>query len=174
MNSILSKTFSTCSTELLFLIVVISSLNTNKSINPMDVRVFQLKFCTFFMIQYQTILQLFVTYLSLEVSSYRPISLLSNIDEIIEKLIHSRLTEFLGNSLIQIVWVQKQFLHKPCHLNFARKHTESTRWRTICMRDFYRPRKSIWHCKSWYISRKTKPLWYKRYFKWLFHFVSNW
>ena len=30
----------------------------------------------------------------LEVSNYRPISLLSNIDKILEKLIHNRLVEF--------------------------------------------------------------------------------
>ena len=38
----------------------------------------------------------------LEVSNYRPISLLSNIDKIFEKLMHSRLTEFLGGKQISI------------------------------------------------------------------------
>ena len=38
----------------------------------------------------------------LEVSNYRPISLLSNIDKIFEKLMHSRLIEFLE---------EKQILH---------------------------------------------------------------
>ena len=36
----------------------------------------------------------------LEVSNYRPISLLSNIDKIFEKLMHSRLIEFLEEKLI--------------------------------------------------------------------------
>ena len=38
----------------------------------------------------------------LEMSNYRPISLLSNIDKIFEKLMHSRLTEFLGGKQISI------------------------------------------------------------------------
>ena len=38
----------------------------------------------------------------LEVFNYRPISLLSNIDKIFEKLMHSRLTEFLGGKQISI------------------------------------------------------------------------
>ena len=58
------------------------------------------------------------------------------------------------NKLLQTVWVQKRFLEKSRHLNCARKHTESTRWRTICTRGFYRHRKSIWHCKSWYTAWK--------------------
>ena len=31
------------------------------------------------------------------------------------------------NALLQIVWIQKRFPHEPCHFNFARKHTESTK-----------------------------------------------
>ena len=30
------------------------------------------------------------------------------------------------------------------------------------MWDFHRPWKSVWHCKSWYTTWKTKSLWYKR------------
>ena len=42
----------------------------------------------------------------LEVSNYRPTSLLSNIDKIFEKLMHSRLIEFLEGKLI---FYYKQF-----------------------------------------------------------------
>ena len=47
----------------------------------------------------------------LEVSNYRPISLLSNIDKIFEKLMHSRFWISWGktNSLLQTVLVQKRF-----------------------------------------------------------------
>ena len=84
--------------------------------------VFQLTFYTFCKTKYHTILQLFATSFStgispailktakvipihkknskLEVSNYRPISLLSNIDKIFEKLMHSRLLEFLEGKQI--------------------------------------------------------------------------
>ena len=42
-------------------------------------------------------------------SNCRPISLLSNIDQIFEKLMHSRLIEFLEKNLLQTVWIQKNF-----------------------------------------------------------------
>ena len=89
----------------------------------MDLAVFQLEFYIFIKTKYQTIFQLFLTYHSLqeffllfwiqpqlspypqknsklEVSNYRPISLLSNIDKIFEKLMHSRLLEFLEGKQI--------------------------------------------------------------------------
>ena len=98
----------------------------------MDLAVFQLEFYIFIKTKYQTIFQLFLTYHSLqeffllfwiqpqlspypqknsklEVSNYRPISLLSNIDKIFEKLMHSRLIEFLEKNLLQTVWIQKNF-----------------------------------------------------------------
>ena len=43
----------------------------------------------------------------IQVSNCRPISLLSNIDKIFEKLMHSRLIEFLKKNLLQTVWIQK-------------------------------------------------------------------
>ena len=87
----------------------------------MGLIVFQLKFYTLSKIKYLNILQLYVTFSTgifpiilktakvipihkkdsrLEVSNYRPISLLSNIDKILEKLMHSRLIEFLEESKI--------------------------------------------------------------------------
>ena len=101
-------------------------------------------------------------------SNYRPIPLFSNIYKIFEKLMHSRFIVFLEekHSLLQTVWVQKRFLNKPCHFNFARLHTESNRWWKICMRNLKKHWKSIWHCKSWYTTWKTKLLWYKRYLIW--------
>ena len=66
----------------------------------------------------------------LEVSNYRPISLLSNIDKILEKLMHSRLTEFLEGK--QILYYRqfgfrKDFSTNHAIFNFTRKHTESTK-----------------------------------------------
>ena len=52
----------------------------------------------------------------LEVSNYRPISLLSNIDKIFEKLMHSRLIEFLEER--QILYY-KQFGFRK---DFSTKH----------------------------------------------------
>ena len=66
----------------------------------------------------------------LEVSNYRPISLLSNIDKIFEKLMHSRLIEFLEKRqilLLQTVWFSKRFLNKSCDFKFARNQSESSR-----------------------------------------------
>ena len=66
----------------------------------------------------------------LEVSNYRPISLLSNIDKIFEKLMHSRLTEFLEGK--QILYYRqfgfrKDFSTNHAIFNFTRKHTERTK-----------------------------------------------
>ena len=98
----------------------------------------------------------------LEVSDYRPISLLSNIDKSFEKLMHSRLIEFLEER--QILYY-KQFgfrkdFNKPWLFKFARNHSESTRWWANCIWDFYKPWKSISHCASWHSTLKTKSLWY--------------
>ena len=64
----------------------------------------------------------------LEVSNYRPISLLSNIDKIFEKLMRSRLIEFLEER--QILYY-KQFVFRndfsTNHFKFARNHLESNR-----------------------------------------------
>ena len=71
----------------------------------MDLTAFQLKLRIFFKTKYQTIL---VTPIhkknsKLEVPNYGPISLLSNIDKIFEKLMHSRLTiEFLEEKQFSI------------------------------------------------------------------------
>ena len=83
----------------------------------MDLTVFQLKFYTFFKTKDQTILQLLnrifpailrtakVIHIrkknsKLEVSNCRPIYLISNIDKMFEKLMQSRLTEFLEEKQI--------------------------------------------------------------------------
>ena len=61
---------------------------------------------------------------NLEVSNYRPISLLCNIDKFFEKLMHRRLIEFLEGkkfSITDSLGLEK-FLNTPCHFNFARKH----------------------------------------------------
>ena len=106
----------------------------------MDLIVFQLKFYTFFKTKYQTILQLFATYhflqeffllilktarvipihkknSKLEVSNYRPISLLSNIDKCFEKLIHRRLIEFLEGK--QILYYRQFGFRKDFSTNHA-------------------------------------------------------
>ena len=81
-------------------------------ISLVDLTVFQLKFYTFFKTKYQTILQLLVTYRSLqkfscysevipihennfllEMSNCRPIFLLSNVNKIFEKLITAEFLE---------------------------------------------------------------------------------
>ena len=56
-----------------------------------------------------------------------------------------QLIEFLEekNPILKTAWVQKIFLNKPCHFNFAIKHTESTRSKIICMRGFYGPQKAF-------------------------------
>ena len=46
------------------------------------------------------ILPVFLKGLKLECSNYRPISLLSNLDKIVEKLMHKRLMEFLNEQII--------------------------------------------------------------------------
>ena len=51
----------------------------------------------------------------IEVSNYRPISLLSNIDKIFEKLMHSRLIEFLGER--QILYFQQFGFQKDFSTN---------------------------------------------------------
>ena len=63
----------------------------------------------------------------LEVSNYRLISLLCNIDKFFEKLMHRRLIEFLEGKKFSITdsLGLENFLNKPYHLNFARKHTEA-------------------------------------------------
>ena len=64
---------------------------------------------------------------NLEVSNYRSISLLCNIDKFFEKLMHRRLIEFLEGkkfSITDSLGLEK-FLNTPCHFNFARKHTEA-------------------------------------------------
>ena len=87
----------------------------------MGLIVFQLKFYTLSKIKYLNILQLYVTFSTgifpiilktakvipihkkdsrLEVSNYRPISLLSNIDKIFKKLVQSTLIEFLNERQI--------------------------------------------------------------------------
>ena len=53
----------------------------------------------------------------LEVSNYRPISLLSNIDKIFEKLMHSRLTEFLEGK--QILYYRQFGFRKDFSTNHA-------------------------------------------------------
>ena len=156
-------------------------------ISLVDLTVFQLKFYTFFKTKYQTILQLLVTYRSLqkfscysevlpihennfllEMSNCRPIFLLFNVNKIFEKLMHSRISWGKKKSLLQTVWVQKRFLNTLCHFNFARKHTKSTWWRTFWMQDYHRHHKSIWHRKSWQTTWKTKSLWYKSISNYLF------
>ena len=49
---------------------------------------------------------------NLEVNNYRPISLLSNIDKIFEKLVHKRVTSFL---LKHNLFFNKQFGFRKCH-----------------------------------------------------------
>ena len=53
----------------------------------------------------------------LEVSNYRPISLLSNIDKIFEKLMHSRLIEFLEEK--QILYYRRFGFRKDFSTNHA-------------------------------------------------------
>ena len=53
----------------------------------------------------------------LEVSNYRPISLLSNIDKIFEKLMHSRLIEFLEGK--QILYYRQFGFRKDFSTNHA-------------------------------------------------------
>ena len=97
----------------------------------MSPTVFQLKFYTLLKTKYQTILQLFETYCSLQeffllfsrqpklvfVSNCRPISPLSNIDKIFEKLMHSRLIEFPEQK--QIVYYRQFGLRKYLSTNHA-------------------------------------------------------
>ena len=70
----------------------------------------------------------------LEVSNYRPVSLLSNIDKTFEKVLHNRLTKFLEGK--QILYYRqfgfrKDFSTNHAIFNFTRKHTERTKWWTI-------------------------------------------
>ena len=104
----------------------------------MGLIVFQLKFYTLSKIKYLNILQLYVTFSTgifpiilktakvipihkkdsrLEVSNYRPISLLSNIDKIFEKLMHSRLIEFLEER--QILYYKQFGFQKDFPTNHA-------------------------------------------------------
>ena len=55
---------------------------------------------------------------------------------------HRRLIEFLEEKSIAGSLGSEKFLSKTCHFNFARKYSESIRWRTICMWNIYRPQKS--------------------------------
>ena len=65
----------------------------------------------------------------LEVSNYRPISLLCNIDKFFEKLMHRRLIEFLEGKKFSITdsLASEKISRHTCHFKFARKYTESIR-----------------------------------------------
>ena len=152
----------------------------------MGLIVFQLKLYTLSKIKYLNILQLYVTYLSLqecflytilktakvisihkkdsrlEVSNNRPISLLSSIDKFFKKLMHSRLTEFLGER--QILYYkqfgfQKGFWTNHAILNLLEIIEKALDHEQIAC-GIYRPWKSIWHCESWHSTWQTRSLWY--------------
>ena len=44
----------------------------------------------------------------LECANFRPITLLSNLDKIIEKLMHKRLMRFLNDQKVLYIWISKK------------------------------------------------------------------
>ena len=82
----------------------------------------------------------------LEVSKYRPFSLLSNIDKVFKKLMHGRLIEFLEEEQTlhyRHFAFRKDFSTNHVHLTLLESLQKAPKKRAICMWDFYRPQKSI-------------------------------
>ena len=121
MSSEINDSFLITSTNKEEIYKIITSLNSNKSCGPnsIPIKILHLQdqisnhYATICNLSFSTgvfpailktakVISIHKKNSKLEVSNYRPISLLSNIDKIFEKLMHSRLIEFLE---------EKQILH---------------------------------------------------------------
>ena len=137
MSSQINDSFLITSTNKKEIYKIIKSLNSNKSCGPNSIltKVLHLlqdqisnHFATICNLSFSTgvfspivktakVIPIHKKNSKLEVSNYRPISLLSNIDKIFEKLMHSRLTEFLEGK--QILYYRQFGFRKDFSTNHA-------------------------------------------------------
>ena len=101
----------------------------------------------------------------LQCSNYRPISLLSNIDKVLERLMYNRFYNFLENFLFSLQFGLRQkysITHAPIHLTDKIRHeTDKGNYACRIFVDFV----DLRYSRSPYSTEKTRILWCQRNFK---------
>ena len=104
----------------------------------------------------------------LDYRNYRPISLLSNIEKILEKLMYKRLYTFLNkNNVFHNLQFRFRQQYSTSHALINWEYTKSSWWWKYRLWSFCKLTKSFWYCWSPGSVSKIESLWDSWSFKWL-------
>ena len=110
----------------------------------------------------------------LDCDNYQPISLLSNISKIFEKMMHIQLTSFLNkNKVLSSFQFGFWNKHSTNHVFISLTEMISTWQWSVRVWCIYQPTESIWYCRPQNSSIWDKSLWNKRYSLWMVQKLLN-